>query len=226
MGKAPANDSAPRRRRWARIASTALITAGVVVLLDVAATLAWAEPLSALRAALAQQEAAEELERLESEFAVPADRFDRRRVPTLAARLEGGARPGHAIGRVRIQAIDMNKVIVEGTDAATLRKGPGHYPDTVLPGQRGTTAIAGHRTTYGAPFRRIDEIGGGDEIVVEMPYARFSYRFERSRIVDPSRIGVVHDVDHERLVLTACHPLYSASQRYVVFARLVDVSSP
>ncbi|MGH6886946.1 MAG: class E sortase, partial [Geminicoccales bacterium] len=136
------------------------------------------------------------------------------------------ARRGHAVGRIRIPAIDVDKVVVEGTDTASLRKGPGHYPGTVLPGRPGTTAIAGHRTTYGAPGRRIDEIERGDEIVVEMPYARFSYRFERSRIVDPSHVGVVRDVDHDRLVLTACHPLYSASQRYVVFARLVGVGPP
>lgn len=96
----------------------------------------------------------------------------------------------------------------------------------MLPGQRGTVGIAGHRTTYGAPFRRIDEIERGDEIVVEMPYARFVYRFERSRIVDPSQVGVVRDVERDRLVLTACHPLYSAAERYVVFARQVEVHRP
>jgi len=224
--KATDRERAPRRSRWARIASTALITAGLVVLLDVAVTLAWAEPLSALRTALAQRDAAAELERLEADFATPRDRFDPTRVPALAARLERGARPGDAIGRIRIPAVDVSKVIVEGTDTASLRKGPGHYPDTVLPGQPGTTAIAGHRTTYGAPFRRIDDIERGDEIVIEMPYARFKYRFERSRIVDPGQTGVVRDVGHDRLVLTACHPLYSAAQRYVVFARLIKVRPP
>ena len=80
-------------------------------------------------------------------------------------------------------------------------------------------AIAGHRTTYGAPFRHIDELERGDRIVMRMPYGRFTYRVERTRIVDPSEVGVVRDVGHEQLVLTACHPLYSAAQRIVVFAR-------
>jgi sortase A len=195
-------------------------------MLDVAATLAWAEPLSALRAALAQREAAEQLEELESEFGASGGRFDRKRLPALAARLEREAEPGHAIGRIRIPAIEVNQVVVEGTDTASLRKGPGHYSESVLPGERGTTAIAGHRTTYGAPFRRIDDIERGDDIVVEMPYARFAYRFERSRVVDPSQIGVTRDVARDRLVLTACHPIYSASERYVVFARLVGVQPP
>ncbi|MGH2952751.1 MAG: sortase domain-containing protein [Solirubrobacterales bacterium] len=135
-----------------------MITAGVVVLLDVGVTLAWAEPLSALRAAIAQREAAEELDRLESEFARSTDRLDRTRLPALAARLERRVGTGHAIARIRIPVIDTDKVVAEGTDPASLRKGPGHYPDTGLPGERGTVAIAGHRTTYGAPFRHIDEI--------------------------------------------------------------------
>jgi sortase A len=217
--------SRSRQSRAARIAATALVTAGLVVLADVGVTLAWGEPLSAVRAWLAQQDAAEELERLEADFA-RGGRFDPARIPVLAGRLERESERGDAIGRIRIPAIGVDQVVVEGTDTPSLRRGPGHYPDTILPGQRGTVGIAGHRTTYGAPLRRIDELGGGDQIVVEMPYARFVYRFERSRIVDPGRVGVVRDVGHDRLVLTACHPLYSAAQRYVVFARQVDVRAP
>ena len=219
-------DAESLRRRAARITSTALITAGLVLLVDVGITLAWGEPLSALRTALAQREAGQELERLEADFARADAHFDRARVPKLGERLERRAESGDAVGRIRIPAIDVTQVIVEGTDTASLRRGPGHYPETVLPGQRGTVGIAGHRTTYGAPFRRIDEIERGDEIVVETPYARFVYRFERSRIVDPSQVGVVRDVERDRLVLTACHPLYSAAERYVVFARQVEVHRP
>ncbi|MGH8956996.1 MAG: class E sortase [Microbacterium sp.] len=198
-----------------------------MVLLDVAVTLAWAEPVSALRAGLAQHAAAEELEGLDSKFAVPRDRFDRQRLPALAARLQRKSGAGDAIGRIEIPSIDTDKVVVEGTDTDTLREGPGRYPETVLPGEHGTVGIAGHRTTYGAPFRRIDEIEHGDEIVLDMPYARFTYRFERSRIVEPSQTGVVRQVAHEnRVVLTACHPLYSAAQRYVVFARLTAIRPP
>jgi sortase A len=203
-----------------------LITAGVVILTDVGITLAWGEPISALRAWLAQREAADELERLETEFERAGDPFDPVRLPSLAERLERRAEPGDAIGRIRVPAIDVDRVVVEGTDTGSLRDGPGHYQDTVLPGQAGTVGVAGHRTTYGAPFRNIDGIERGDELVLEMPYADFVYRFERSRIVDPSRVGVVRDVGHDRLVLTACHPLYSAAQRYVVFARQVEVRPP
>ena len=109
--------------------------------------------------------------------------------------------------------------MVEGVDPASLRKGPGHYPDTAMPGERGTVAVAGHRTTYLAPFRHIDELDRGDRVVISMPYGRFVYRVERTRIVDPTALWVLRRVGYDRLVLTACHPLYSAARRIVVFAR-------
>ena len=111
-------------------------------------------------------------------------------------------------------------MIVEGTGTGDLKRGPGHYPATPLPGAPGTVGIAGHRTTYGAPFRTIDKLDPGDRIVAEMPYGTFTYRVERTRIVPPTATEVVRRVKYDRLVLTACHPLYSAAQRIVVFAKL------
>ena len=95
------------------------------------------------------------------------------------------------------------------------------YPQTAFPGVPGTTAIAGHRTTYLAPFRHVDRLRPGDEIEITMPYARFTYQVERTRIVSPSDVGVIKRVPNEdRLVLSACHPLYSAAKRIIIFARL------
>jgi sortase A len=121
-----------------------------------------------------------------------------------------------------MRSIGVDSVVVAGTGAASLRRGPGHYPGTPLPGARGTVAIAGHRTTYGAPFRRLDKLDTGDRIEVSMPYGRFVYAVERQRIVPPTAIWVTQRVSYDRLVLSACHPLYSAAKRIVVFARLVD----
>ncbi|HKG36129.1 MAG TPA: class E sortase, partial [Solirubrobacterales bacterium] len=101
-----------------------------------------------------------------------------------------------------------------------LRRGPGTYDQAPLPGAGGTAAIAGHRTTYLAPFRHIDDLDRGDPITLEMPYATLTYRVQRTATVDPDRGGVARRVAYQRLVLTACHPLFSASERYVVFARL------
>ncbi len=112
-------------------------------------------------------------------------------------------------------------MFVEGTDTDSLRHGPGHYPANPLPGAPGTVAIAGHRTTYGAPFRKLDKLRKRDEIVVTMPYGRFTYEVERTQIVSPEAVEVTRRVSYDRLVLTACHPLYSAKQRIVVFARQV-----
>ena len=129
-------------------------------------------------------------------------------------------------------AIDLDTVFVEGTDTASLQSGPGHYTrsdeeatrsrgdGSAFPGQGQTVGIAGHRTTYGAPFRRVDAFDPGDRIELRMPYGRFVYRVERTRIVAPTATWVTRRVAYDRLVLTACHPLYSAAQRIVVFARL------
>ena len=114
---------------------------------------------------------------------------------------------------------------MNGTDTSTLQKGPGRYPQTPLPGYGETTGIAGHRTTYLAPLRKINEIEDGDEIRVELPYGAFTYEVEKHEIVKPSDVEIVDPVGYERVVLTACHPLYSAAQRWAVFAKLTDVTT-
>jgi len=116
--------------------------------------------------------------------------------------------------------------VVEGTTTELLRKGPGHYRETPLPGERGTTAIAGHRTTYGAPFRRIDDLRKGQRIIVDLPYGRYVYRVESTKIVEPTDLSVLDRRPHDRLVLSACHPLYSAAQRIIAFARLEKRGQP
>jgi sortase A len=214
-----------------RILSVALITAGLVVLADVATTLAWKEPVSTVYGSIRQGEAEDELAELEGEFPARADLRQvehvqqiRKRVEILAGLFAKRARNGEAIGRLAIPSIDLDVVVVEGTDTASLQKGPGHYPETPFPGQGGTTAIAGHRTTYLAPFRHLDQLTRGDEIEIEMPYANFAYRVQKTRVVDDSAVDIIHKVGYERLVLTACHPLYSAAQRIAAFAKLEEVS--
>jgi sortase A len=215
-----------RRATGIRALSTVLIVAGALVLADGVATLLWQEPVSSLYAHVRQGELDDELATLERTPPTPVEQRAIARLPDPRRRLAFRARmlgrrtePGDPLGRLRIPAIGLSTVVVEGTDAAELRTGPGHYPATPLPGRRGTVAIAGHRTTYGAPFRRIDDLERGDRIELRMPYGRFAYRVERTRIVAPTQVDVVSPVAYDRLVLTACHPLYSAAQRIVVFAR-------
>jgi sortase A len=186
-----------------RFVASVLMVSGVLLIGDAAATLLWEEPVSAV---VAERQQA----KLEEALAEPPPRVVRKKPLS-----------GDAIGRIEIPAIEVKDYVVEGTDTANLRKGPGHYPDTPLPGERGTSAIAGHRTTYGAPFRNIDKLKRGQVITIDLPYGRYVYRVERTKIVDDSDFSVLRKMRHDRLVLTACHPLYSAAQRVVVFARLV-----
>ena len=208
-----------------------LIVAGALLIADAALTLLWQEPVSALYARLQQGKLDDQLAQLEHEQSSPVERKALLRLPPGERRLAFAARsldrrlhPGKAVGRIRIASIGLNTVVVDGTDAPSLRKGPGHYPSTPLPGAHGTVAIAGHRTTYGAPFRRIDRVKPGQMITVEMPYGRFAYRVERTRIVPPTATWVTQRVSYDRLVLSACHPLYSAAKRIVVFAKLVNAT--
>ncbi len=217
--------------RALRILSTALITAGIVVLADVALTLAWKEPISSIYGQIQQDKLAGELEALRGEFpdeatlaAVERVQGTRAKAKVLADRFADQVEVGDAIGTIRVPSIDADYVLVEGTETAELQRGPGHYPDTRLPGQSGTVGIAGHRTTYLAPFRDIDDIEDGAEVVLEMPYATFTYTVQRHEIVAPTDVQVVRNVGYERVVLTACHPLYSAAERFVVFAKLTHTS--
>ncbi len=214
-----------------RIVSVTLITAGLVVLADVATTLAWKEPVSTIYGSIQQGNAEDQLADLESEFPSRAD-LDRvsrvhgvsRKVEVLADLFAKRVHAGEAVGRIQIDAIDVDVVAVEGTDTASLQKGPGHYPETAFPGQPGTTAFAGHRTTYLAPFRHLDGLDPGDEVRISMPYANFAYRVQRTKVVDDSAVDIIRDRGYDRLVLTACHPLYSAAQRIAAFAKLREVS--
>jgi sortase A len=187
-----------------RFVASVMMVSGVLLISDAVVTLAWQEPVSAYFSERQQV-------KLEKALVDPPARVVRKE-PLR----------GDALGKLLIPSIGVSEYVVEGTDADNLRKGPGHYPDTPLPGQHGTSAIAGHRTTYGAPFRNLDKLKKGDRIVVELPYGTFVYRVDRTQIVDDSALWVTKKVGHDQLVLTACHPLYSAAQRIVAFARLTE----
>jgi sortase A len=141
------------------------------------------------------------------------------KISYLARREERQVANGDAVGTISIPKIGASYDIVQGTDTSSLEKGPGHYPQTALPGLGQTVAIAGHRTTYLAPFRHIDSLASGDKIVVTMPYGRFTYVVQYRKIVLPTALWVIKNVGYDRLVLSACNPLYSAAQRIIVFAR-------
>ncbi|MSO40418.1 MAG: class E sortase [Solirubrobacterales bacterium] len=204
-----------------------MITAGLIVTLDAGLTLVWQEPVSAAYGAIQQARAGDELAELEQDFPTQGDlqaingvTGEVARARALAKRFSPRISQGDAIGRIKIAGIGLDMVLLQGTDTATLQHGPGHYETTPYPGQAGTVGVAGHRTTYLAPFRKINEIEDGQEIELKIPYATFFYKVQKHEVVDPTDVQIVDPAGYQRLVLTACHPLYSAAQRWAVFARL------
>jgi len=131
---------------------------------------------------------------------------------------------GDPIGRLRIGRIGLKMIVVQGTDHDSLKKGPGHYLSSGLPGEGHLIYVAGHRTTYLAPFASIDSIRAGDYIRFELPYGTFVYRVIRHYVVSDGQVGVLQDHGKELLRLQACHPRFFATHRYLVDARLVAVS--
>ncbi|HZC30132.1 MAG TPA: class E sortase, partial [Gaiellaceae bacterium] len=128
-----------------------------------------------------------------------------------------------AIGRILIGRIGLNMVLVNGTDHESLKSGPGRDLESSMPGQNRLVYIAGHRTTYLAPFADINDIRPGDYIRLEMPYATFVYRAYMHRIVPANDLAVLRSPPHELLELQACHPRFFATHRYIVYARLAAI---
>jgi sortase A len=209
-----------------------LVTIGVGVLLlaDAAITLVWQEPVTAVIAMINHDQIDKRFLSYRTNPLSAADQRalrslgEQQRIAYLARLEQRQLRTGDAAGRITIPKISLNMLFVQGTDEASLEKGPGHYPATALPGLGRTVAIAGHRTTYLEPFRHINALKAGDRIVLTMPYGRFTYTVQYHRIVTPTSWWITRNVGYDRLVLSACNPLYSAAQRYVVFARLSSSS--
>ena len=209
-----------------RRAGTILIVLGLLVLAYAAAVLFWRDPVTDLYSRF-QQNRLESA--LEAEFAAwdteqptdgepaPTDpdvspaaqaRLGRTATARDARRFAATLEQGQAFGRIRIPAIGVEAVVVHGTRwGADLSRGPGHYEKTEVPGLGRTVGIAGHRTTFGAPFRHIDDVGAGDRITLELPYATFRYRVFKHEIVDADDWSVIRDRGFDTLMLSACHPL-------------------
>lgn len=217
-------------RRLIRDVSSVLIISGLLLLIDAGVTLLWQEPVTAVVALIKHAQIDKRYESLRTAPLSGLDKHALKSLKTLEQRISFLARregrqvaAGDAIGKIQIAKIGVSFDVIQGTDSSSLEKGPGHYPATALPGLGQTVAIAGHRTTYLAPFRHIDALAPGDRIVLRMPYGRFTYIVQYRRIVLPTALWVTRNVGYDRLVLSACHPLYSAAQRIIVFARLEQV---
>lgn len=219
----PPAPTASLLQRMRRPASLMLGVLGVLLLAEFAVTMVWREPVSALQAMGGQSELDKRLARLERQGALAAQERSRsgkpRSLHVLASDFRAQTGEGAPVGRLWIPDIDLNQVVVAGTGAGGLEKGPGYYSSSPYPGEGGTVAIAGHRTTFTAPFRHLNDLKPGDNIRLHTPYGRFVYRVTSRRILDPSQAKVLRNAGYRRLVLTTCHPLFSQAQRLVVVAK-------
>ena len=215
-------------RRAVRITGGVLVVAGVLTLAWAVVVWQWQDPFTALYTHWEQGKLASSLDRqFENYHPIRVDPTDfvaeRRAISADARAYRNRAHEGQAIGRIMIKRIGLNMVVVNGTDEGSLEKGPGRDLQTYMPGQNRLVYIAGHRTTYLAPFSHIDAIRPGDLVQLEMPYATFVYRAYTHRIVVATDLSVLRSPSHELLELQACHPRFFASHRYIVYAHLVRV---
>jgi sortase A len=216
---------------------TFLLVIGLGVLAWAATVYLWKDPFTTAYTAYEQR-------RLESNLDEQFERWEHTREPVsrpskptkpaepvshddlsgVARRFRLASSDGDAIARLRVPRLDVDLVVVNGTSAGDLRRGPGRHEDTYMPGEGKLVYVAGHRTTYGAPFSHIDALERGDTITLELPYGTVEYRVISHRIVDDNDLSVLESRGREELVLQACHPRFFSSQRYLVYARPISTS--
>jgi len=230
ISNVPASRWMPRlslSRRQSGFAGGLAAFIGLVLLIDAIVTVAWEDPFTTVFTQHEQKILSKKLAAAE-QAPLPANTVElvRRagseseRMAVLGAHERITARAGDPLGRVFIPKTGKNFVFIEGTGVEALKKGPGHYAGTALPGEHGTVAIAGHRTTYAAPFRHLGRLRRGYAITLTMPYGTFTYSVEGSRSVPPNQTTILGNRPYERLVLTTCTPVGSDDKRLVVTARL------
>ena len=212
-------------RTVVRFLGAAFVALGVLALAWGVVTWQWGDPVTSAYTRWQQRSLSAEYERLATVYRLPSatpagrPKTDLRRT---ARRMREQVRPGQPIGRIHVERLGLDMVVVNGTDSDMLRKGPGLDPRAFFPGEGELVYIAGHRTTFGAPFAHIDRLRAGDRVVLEVPYGRFVYRVRNSVIVPAGDIGRLRSRAREEIALQACHPRFSAGERYIVYALPLD----
>jgi sortase A len=211
--------------RVLRIGGTVLAAAGLLAAAWVFTVWQWQDPFTALYTSHQQENLESEYRRETVSYRVPKSAH----VPVAvqirraATRYRRQLERGDALGRLHVPQLGLDVMVVEGTDSSSLTKGPGHYPPSYMPGQGELIYIAGHRTTYGAPFARIDRLEDGDEVRLEVPYGTFTYKVSSHVIVPSDDVDRLRSAGREEVALQACHPRFFATHRYIVYARPVAV---
>jgi sortase A len=216
-------------RGTVRVLGTLMIAAGVLMLAWALVVWRWQDPFTALYTHWQQDKLAHSYDRILADYdsAAKLDAGDlaaeRRAIRREAIAYQHSVDRGQAIGRIVIGRIGLKMIVVNGTDHESLKKGPGRDSRSFMPGEDRLVYIAGHRTTYLAPFAHINDIRVGDVIRLEMPYGTFVYRSTGHKVVVATNMSVLKSPNHEQLELQACHPRFFATHRYIVYAKLVRV---
>ncbi len=230
-------------RRLVRLIGTLMVVAGVGTLAWALLVWQWEDPFTAIYTHFKQRELASAYAKRVDAFrppaapARPSPAAERRAVAREARRYRLASHRGEALGRMRIPRLGLNLILVDGTDHESLKSGPGRYagqlqdlsgatetpPADFMPGEGQLVYVAGHRTTYLAPFSHIDRLRPGDPVTIELPYATFEYRILVTRIVPATDLAMLKSHGREVLVLQACHPRFFASHRYLAYARPVRI---
>jgi sortase A len=216
--------------RWL---GTTLIVSGVLVLAWVVLVWQWQDPFTALYTKWEQRELRSEYAHKVAEYRSPRVVAHSKKKRDLAAyelsiaaaarRYRHSLHEGDPIGRIKVPRLGLNMIFVNGTDTDTLKKGPARDLQSYLPGEGRLIYVAGHRTTYLAPFSNIDQLRPGDPVTLELPYGVFTYRITGHRIVDANDLSVLRSHGRELLALQACHPRFFATHRYIAYAKPVSV---
>jgi sortase A len=228
-------------RQAVRITGAILLGAGVLGIAWTLLVWLWQDPVTALYTTYQQHRLAASYDREFASYRVP---FTVPAVTTTAASSNGHPidlrteqqliarearsfrrtlKPGQALARLKVPRLGLSIIVVAGTDEGSLEKGPGWYTGTRLPGEGQLIYIAGHRTTYLAPFAHIEELQRGDAVTLELPYATFLYRVTGHVVVPADDVARLKSRGFETVALQACHPRFFATHRYIAYARPVQV---
>ena len=214
-------------RRGIYLLGTVLAAVGVLTLFWALLVWQWQDPFTALYTKWKQHQLASQYDKrarsFEPTISGASQAAERESIAREAKRYRTSSTRGEVIGRLRVPRMGVNMLVVNGTDHDTLKKGPGRDRRTFMPGENRLVYIAGHRTTYLAPFSHIDRLRSGDRITIEVPYGTFIYAVTRHRIVKSTDLSVLRSPHHELVELQACHPRFFASHRYIAYAHLLRV---
>jgi sortase A len=217
-----------RRRHWVRRLGTTLIVFGLLGLAWAFVVWRWEDPFTALYTHYQQNRLSHQYAALKRSYHAPPIKGvsvaeERAQIAREARRFRASVHRGQAIGRILVPRLHLAMVVVNGTDAESLKRGPGRETSTFMPGQGQLVYIAGHRTTYLAPFSHIDSMRSGDIVTLQVPYGTFVYKVRFHKVVAATDLAVLKSHNREVVILQACHPRFFASHRYLVYAYPVRV---